>query len=107
MSTAELSVAETILAQLGGNKFVAMTGAKNILGDKSKLQFQLPRNFAKSGINSVVIELLPSDTYKMVFYKLGTARNLYAPTIVSEVEGCQFDQLQDIFTRTTGLYTRL
>lgn len=102
-----MTVANTILAQLGGRKFVAMTGAKNLLGEKNKLQFQIPRNFAKNGINSVVIELLPTDTYKMVFYKVGTARTMFAVTTVSEVDGLTFDQLQDVFTRTTGLYTSL
>ena len=36
-----LKVAETILEQLGGNKFRMMTGAKNLAGDETSLSMRI------------------------------------------------------------------
>lgn len=48
-----MNAADTILEQLGGGKFLAMTGAKNLVAmDKFGLQFDLPKrriNAAASG----------------------------------------------------------
>ena len=38
----DLTVANTILQQLGGNKFRVMTGAKNFVGSNDALTFRLP-----------------------------------------------------------------
>jgi hypothetical protein len=99
-----LLVAETILQQLGGNKFRAMTGAKNFLGDQHSLQFQLPARFAAKGIRYVKVSLEPSDTYEMTF---GKSKGKYEYVEVSSYQGLYFDQLQSIFTRETGLETHL
>ncbi|EFE7250305.1 hypothetical protein F9V24_27190, partial [Escherichia coli] len=60
-------VATEILNQLGGNRFIAMTGAKNFTcfdeNGESGLCFRLPSNFAMKGINLVKIKLTFSDTY--------------------------------------------
>ena len=37
-----MTIANTILEQLGGNKFIAMTGAKNFLSNGSTLRMTLP-----------------------------------------------------------------
>ncbi|EIP9270516.1 hypothetical protein LT886_002400, partial [Salmonella enterica] len=51
-------IAVEILNQLGGNKFIAMTGAKNFVWlEKGGLIFKLPSNFARNGINLVRIKL--------------------------------------------------
>ncbi|MEY5370762.1 hypothetical protein WI850_24050, partial [Salmonella enterica subsp. enterica serovar Corvallis] len=63
-------IAVEILNQLGGNKFIAMTGAKNFVWlEKGGLIFKLPSNFARNGINLVRIKLEPSDTYNIEFLK--------------------------------------
>ena len=98
----DLSVANTILAQFGGNRFIAMTGAKNMLGDAVSLQFQLPRG-ARSGINSVVVSLGVCDTYTVVFHKLGTAKNGYEGKEIVKAIGVHADGLRPLFTRVTGL----
>ncbi|WP_289394839.1 hypothetical protein [Pantoea stewartii] len=55
-------IAVEILNQLGGNKFIAMTGAKNFVWlENGGLIFKLPSNFACNGINLVKIELDPWD----------------------------------------------
>lgn len=37
-------IAETILQQLGGNKFVVMTGAKNFVALENGIKFNIGRN---------------------------------------------------------------
>lgn len=99
-----MQVANTILQQLGGRRFIAMTGAKNLIGGNDMLAFKL--GFAAHqarGVSHVRITLLPSDLYKMEFLNI---RGTNIKT-VKVVEGVYCDQLQGIFTETTGLYTRL
>ena len=93
--------AETILKQLGGNQFIAMTGARNFMKDtqNNSLSFKIPK--AKEGINYVKITLTPMDTYDMEF---GTIRGIDY-SIKQEVDMVYADRLQDIFTMKTGLYT--
>jgi len=102
-----MNVAIRTLQQIGGNKFIAMTGAKNIVSDGNSLNFKLPNNFAKKGINFVKITLMPTDTYKMVFSKITWRK--YVPTIklIQEYTDVYNDQLQELFTEATGLDTHL
>jgi len=94
-------IATTILEQLGGNTFIAMTGAKHLLHGTSELQFHLPARTAKDGINAVRIELLPNDSYKMGFYKI-RSRGLKIDVIASH-ENVPAEALRSLFTRETGL----
>lgn len=57
----DMTGAKTILAQLGGRRFIAMTGASQFGGtaDPISLKFTLPGRT----ISKVVITLDPSDTY--------------------------------------------
>src|SRR4051812_14375724 len=66
----DMTIASTILAQLGGNKFVAMTGAKNFVNGGNYLQFSIGRNSSKT--NSVRVTLQANDTYVMHFFKIST-----------------------------------
>lgn len=50
-----MEIAETILIQLGGKRFIAFTGAKNFTAIKNGLQFNLPKNACK--VNCVQITL--------------------------------------------------
>ncbi|EJX3082898.1 hypothetical protein OD099_004699 [Salmonella enterica] len=97
-------IAVEILNQLGGNKFIAMTGAKNFVWlEKGGLIFKLPSNFSRNGINLVRIKLEPSDTYNIEFLK---SRGASLKSIAS-FEMIYCDQFQEIFIETTGLYTHL
>ena len=102
-----MNVATIILQQLGGNKFNAMTGAKNHFADGNALQFKLPSNFAKDKINFVKIRLMPDDTYQMEFSNITMKR--YVPTVkqIKIIDNVYCDQLQTIFTEVTGLDTHL
>ena len=95
--------AEEVLKQLGGNKFIAMTGAKNFVKNDSKrsISFKIPK--AKNNINYVTITLTPMDVYDVEFYSV-RGINL---KLVKKEKGVYNDQLQSIFTKNTGLYTRL
>jgi hypothetical protein len=96
-----MQVAQTILAQLGGRRFLYMTGAKFLVGGHDFLMFKLPR--AKNGINKVRIVLNDMDTYDVEAYRLRGADC----HLVERVEGVYNDMLQEIFTDLTGLYTSL
>lgn len=98
-----LQIAKTILEQLGGRRFVAMTGAKNFLGGERTLSFRLPSYFARSGINAIRITLQPSDTYTVEFSRVRGVK--FVP--VSTHEGIYCDALPALFTAETGLLTTL
>jgi len=93
-------VAQTILRQLGGNKFIAMTGSKNFVSNtkENSLTMKLTRN--KLSASHLRIKLTANDDYTMEFFgRTGT--------IKKTIEGVYCDMLQDIFTEVTGLYTYL
>lgn len=96
----DLTVANEILRQLGGNRFIAMTGAKDFAGTVNSLRFRIPRS---KGINIIKIELNSMDEYDLTFSYVHGAK----ATLVEEITGIYNDQLQEIFTRQTGLYTTL
>lgn len=95
-------VSQIILQQLGGNKFIAMTGAKNFVGSDDYLMFSIGRG-AKNSINKVKITLDSNDTYTVEFAKMRGINY----TVVKTVSGIYFDQLQAVFKRNTGMDTRL
>ena len=100
-----MQIAQTILAQLGGNRFIAMIGAKNLLATESGLQFHFPKG-AKSRANVCRITLSPSDLYTVEF--MAYNRRTFDCKPVGQADfGVYADQLQALFTARTGLYTSL
>lgn len=97
-------VANTILAQLGGRRFIAMTGTKNFVGSDTYLQFDLPRGCANKATKCRVT-LDANDTYTVTFYKWN-ARKLDMAT-VGEQTGIYCDMLRNVFTEATGMLTSL
>lgn len=93
-----------ILKQLGGNKFIAMTGAKNFAQDKQKkiITFKIGGG-AKNGINYIRITLTYLDLYCIEFIKIRGTKI----TVVEKIDGIYNDQLQNIFTKYTGMNTHL
>jgi hypothetical protein len=97
------AAAQEILKQLGGHRFVVMTGAKNIYyessNDRANLSFRFPgstrANFCKIVVNAF-------DTYDVTFLKI---RGTTIKTVETHegLEGIYNDMLQDVFTRATGL----
>ena len=102
------SIAATILSQLGGNKFIVMTGSKNFGFSENKkgnaqLSFHVTRNAVKAQF--CTIELTSLDTYNMIFTKLN--KKTYELITIKEEKGLYNDMLQSTFTNVTGLYTSL
>lgn len=101
-------VANTILQQLGGNRFIAMTGASNFVGSEKGLSFRMKsRGICRPTNKSNIcrITLRGDDTYDMEFLNMNS-RTLDMKDI-SKHEGLYADMLCSIFTDETGLDTRL
>ena len=100
----DMTVAQTILAQLGGGKFIAMTGAKNFIGGTDFLGFTIPKNMSPA--NRVTISYSPGrDLYRMSFIK--ASRYGLDSKEVQRFEDVYADQLRDLFTQVTGMETSL
>ena len=102
-------VPQIILAQLGGQRFLAMTGAYSLTGSADALSMRLPVKSTKNGCGGVRITLDSDDTYTLVAIKLAGS---FAKGNVRAVEcfkesGIYCDQLAEMFTEATGLYTSL
>lgn len=96
-----LEVARTIIQQLGGSRFQAMTGVKQFVGSEDGVSFRLPRTYNK--INAVKITLSPLDLYDVEFLHVSTRER---KTIVAR-ENIPVEALQYVFTLQTGLDTHL
>lgn len=108
-----MKTAQIILEQLGGGRFAAMTGSKNFISDGNTLRMTLARN--KSKANRLYITLDPDDTYRMRFIRYSAPRlNTKTMTFtegktteIKEYTGVYCDMLESLFSKVTGLYTRL
>jgi hypothetical protein len=106
-----MNAATEILNQLGASKFLAMTGAKNLIDLGNGLRMKLTTNKLKA--KYLVIELTEMDTYNMTF---STSKKVVDPQYGFKVDelveikkhtGVYADMLQKIFTSETGMLTRL
>lgn len=96
-----MTVATNILNQLGGNRFLAMTGARLLCDLGDGLAFNLPRG-AKNKANKVCIRLV-DDLYRVTFYSIRGAN----VTERGEFERIYADRLAALFTEQTGFDTHL
>ena len=92
-------VAITILQQLGGNKFRAMTGARNFVSTPYSLLFKIPQTMTRNRISHVNIALNSMDTYDVTF---SNVRGFKIKEI-SKHEGIYDNMLQPLFIEETGL----
>jgi hypothetical protein len=98
-----METANTILQQLGGNRFLAMTGAKNLIGGERMLQFDMSSRLTRDKSNKMRITLSDLDLYTVETYRV---RGLNCD-VKSSVDGVYADQLRKVFTSVTGLDTSL
>lgn len=112
-------IANDIYSQLGGGRFVAMTGTKGFVWfDKDQmLRMALAKNGSKA--NRLDITYNWDDTYTMRFYhytpyrtRIDIEKQIWKeyPEKITEVKTYSHiycDQLQELFTEVTGLYTHL
>ena len=97
-----MSVAKTILEQLGGNQFCMMTGAKNLVDCGDALAMRIGRNSSNS--NYLKITLNSMDLYDMKFAKLTRMGELKS---VKEYDNVYNDSIVEVFEKHTGMYTKL
>ena len=101
-SSSDLVVATEIYKQLGGSKFVAMTGAKNLVGSPDGLSFRLPGgNFSK--YNFVRITLSGSDLYDIEVGNIHKKAGVPEYKKGAEFNDVYHDQMIPILERETGL----
>jgi hypothetical protein len=100
-----MAVANTILEQLGGRKFLVMTGAKNLIGSQTSLTMKVNGRYQGKKVNKVTIRLDPSDTYTVEAGYF--AMRQLTTEIRATREGVYCDNLQAVFTSLTGLATKL
>lgn len=93
------SIAATILQQLGGNRFLAMTGAKNLMSSERSLTMRLNSRLTQ-GVQWVKVTLADNDTY--------IVESLNRAAMVRERSELVYaDALRSTFTKLTGLETSL
>lgn len=108
-----MTVAQEILSQLGGRRFIVMTGSKAILSSDNSITLKLVRN--KSKANELKITLNGLDLYDMqfIYHKYPTLNKrtwIFEEEIKKDIKTFKdiyCDQLQELFTEVTGLYTSL
>jgi hypothetical protein len=99
-----MTISATILDQLGGNRFVAMTGAKNFVASVDALSFQLPGTMTRNRANVCRIAYDAGlDAYFVTFMR---RRGVHFPT-VGQFNNVQAAALRELFTRETGLDVHL
>lgn len=102
--TRNQEIANTILAQLGGGRFLMITGSKQPVAVPNGLRVRLAKN--KTRANLLTITLTADDLYDVEFKYFAVGAKI-TDVVVAKHEGIFCDQLQDIFEEVTGLYTTL
>jgi hypothetical protein len=93
--------AAEILKQIGGNRFIAMTGAKGFAFSDKYMSFKIGRN--SKGINFVRIGHNAKDLYDMQFGFVSTK----GIKVKKKVKDVYADMLGQIFKKHTGMNVRL
>ena len=98
-------IANVILSQLGGNRFIAMTGACNLgHGVNSKGESYLSFKFKGSKkFNYCAISLNGNDLYDMQFIKMVK----FDRRMVKDCPDNYNNEINHVFETMTGLLTRL
>jgi hypothetical protein len=99
----DMTVSREILAQLGGGRFVAMTGARQFVGDDDGLTFRLPATMTRGRASGMRITLAADDTYTLETFKVVR----FEMRVLETCRGIYVDALRRTFTRMTGLDTSL
>ena len=96
-------VAGTILKQLGGNKFMAMVGAHNLVCSDEGCGTMMLKFKGSRVANYLKVTLTAMDLYDVEFGKIWSGNY----KIIKKVSGAYNDMLVSLFESTTGLYTKL
>jgi hypothetical protein len=104
-----LTVANTILEQLGGRRFIVMTGASRFVGSETTLTFKLPARSTKDGSDVVRITLTPADVYTLETFHFNPRATSFDKTLEPRTsrDGVYNDVLAQVFESVTGLRVSL
>ena len=134
--TQNQEIAKIILQQLGGRQFAMMTGAKQFVAIDNGLRFRIGKNKTRANLVKIVLRgddtynmefwhigqevnpytilmryadkgLSPDEFNKQVKAATERAQKAAEPVKLKAYEGIYCDQLQELFTDYTELYTRL
>jgi len=99
----DLTIANTILSQMGGTgRLSMMIGATGFVGSDNSVSFRFKAR-AKNGVNAFMVTLDPSDTYTIEFISVrGTSRK-----VKESLSMVYAEDLKSIFQNKTGLYLSL
>ena len=95
---------EIILQQLGGNMFIAMTGAKVYSDGDSKLVAKIK---GSRTCNHLEISLNSMDLYDIRFCKIGTAKTFYEMKSDKTLNNIYAEDMKGIIEEETQLYLSL
>ncbi len=100
-------IAKTILQQIGGRRFVAMTGSKDFIDMGNGLRMSLARNKTSANRLDIIYDA-GLDLYNMRFYRKTFSKKTFECKTknIATHEGVYCDMLEEMFTMVTGLYTR-
>ena len=88
-----------LIKQLGGGRFIAMTGAKDFFIGPKGVVFKIGRN--SKGVNYVRINLNSMDTYDIEFLQV----RKFKEKVKSKANGVYAEDLRNAFEQHTGLRT--
>ena len=98
-----LRISGTVIDQMGGSaRLKCMVGANNFFQVNDELGGASFRFKGSRKSNSIKVTLMPSDTYKVDFYRIGKKFKK-----ISTHEGVYCDMLKPLFEAQTGLYLSL
>ena len=99
-------IAKTILEQIGGRRFAAMTGSKDFIDMGNGLRMSLARNKTSANRLDIIYDA-GTDLYNMRFFRKTFSKKTFESKSkdVEVHEGIFFDMLEEVFTQVTGLYT--
>ena len=129
-------IAKIILQQLGGGQFAMMTGAKEFVAIDNGVRFRIGKNHSRANVVKIILRgddtynmefwyigqevnpytilmryadkgLSSEEFNKQVKEATERAQKAAEPVKLKAYEGIYCDQLQELFTEYTELYTRL
>lgn len=89
----DLTVPQTILAQLGGESFVMTSGATGLVGNADSLTIKLGRNLKR--VTHVRVTVTHDGLYNMTFFTVGKGPQSY--------DDIHREMLQEVFGANVGL----
>ena len=101
-------IAQTILQQIGGRRFAAMTGSRNFTDLGNGLLMSLAKNMTSANRLEIIYDE-GADLYDMRFYRKTFSKKTFESKTkdIAKYKGVYFDMQEYIFTEVTGLDTRL